>query len=81
MPIEPIEEPSGFSGDMYSNLTFEHDPHNNDYKVSRVIKFDKRDEVEFVVKEYSLRSESLKNKLKNNGQTTRRYGPRSRQHL
>lgn len=55
MPIEPIEEPSGFSGDMYSNLTFEHDPHNNDYKVSRVIKFDKRDKVEFVVKEYSLR--------------------------
>jgi len=55
LPIEPIKEPSGFSGDMYSVLTFGHDPYNNDYKVLRNIHFDMRDKVEFVFKVYSLR--------------------------
>lgn len=54
LPIEPIEEPSSFLGDMYFELTFGHDPHNNDYKVLRAIKFDMRDKVEFLLKVYNL---------------------------
>ncbi|KAL0011332.1 hypothetical protein SO802_006440 [Lithocarpus litseifolius] len=60
LPIEPIEEPSGFSGETYSVLAFGHDPYNNDYKVLRLIHFDTGDKVEFVVKVYGLRSQSWK---------------------
>ena len=60
LPIEPIEEPSGFLGETYSVLAFGHDPYNNDYKVLRLIHFDTGDKVEFVVKVYSLRSQSWK---------------------
>ncbi|XP_065625015.1 F-box protein CPR1 [Quercus suber] len=56
LPNEPIEESSGFSGNMYSSLAFGHDPHNNDYKVLRVM----TDDVKFEVKVYSLRSQSWK---------------------
>nr|POE82547.1 f-box protein cpr30 [Quercus suber] len=56
LPNEPIEESSGFSGNMYSSLAFGHDHHNNDYKVLRVM----TDYVKFEVKVYSLRSQSWK---------------------
>ncbi|KAK7835431.1 f-box protein cpr1 [Quercus suber] len=56
LPNEPIEESSGFSGNMYSSLAFGHDPHKNYYKVLRVM----TDDVKFEVKVYSLRSQSWK---------------------
>ena len=62
LPSELIEKPEGFTDSRYSHFAFGHDPHNNDYKVLRVVTFDNGDQLlkEFEVKVYSLLIKKVK---------------------
>ena len=62
LPSELIEKPEGFADSRYSHFAFGHDPHNNDYKVLRVVTFDNGDQLlkEFEVKVYSLLIKKVK---------------------
>jgi hypothetical protein len=41
LSIEPIQISSGFIGHAHPKLVFEYDPVNEDYKVVRIVKFNK----------------------------------------
>ena len=55
-------EPRDYSGSGRPNFAFGHDPHNDDYKVVRIVEFSKEDTplLDFEVKVHSLRSRCWK---------------------
>ena len=55
-------EPRDYSGSGRPNFAFGHDPHNDDYKVVRIVEFSKEDTplLDFEVKVHSIRSRCWK---------------------
>ena len=55
-------EPRDYSGSGRPNFAFGHDPHNDDYKVVRIVEFSKEDTplLDFEVKVHGIRSRCWK---------------------